>query len=167
MLCKAEDLLNLAKYFLIESLLNQILSPHKYNCSSKDIITGVFLWIYLSKNIFSLLNFTENVRTSLMLRMRSRMFCKIDVLKNSAKFTDNCTQKNILAPAQRFSWEFFKNFRNFFYGTPLSDCFLFQFNLRTVLKHFCFRTNQYSFNIPAFSGYIKIPVPQSLVTFFT
>ena len=167
MLFKTEDLLNLTKYFLMESLLNKILSPHKYNCSSKDIITGVFLWMYLSKNIFSLLDFTENVRISLILRMRSRMFYKIDVLENSAKFTDNHPHQNILAPAQRFSWEFFENFRNFFYGTPLSDCFLFQFNLLTVLKHFCFRTNQYSFNIPAFPGYIKIPVPRSLVTFFT
>ena len=103
------------KVSAIESLLNKTLSPHKYNCSSKDIITGVFLWIYLSENIFSLLHFTENVRTFLTLRMRSRMFYKIDVFENSAKFTGNRLYQTVLTPAKSFSWEFFENFRNTFF----------------------------------------------------
>ena len=114
MLCKTEDLVNFTD-FTRKSLLNKTLSPQKYNCSSKDIITGVFRWIYLSENIFSLLHFTENVWTFLILRMRSRMFCKINVVENSVKFTGNCLYQTVLTPGQSFSWEFFENVRNTFF----------------------------------------------------
>ena len=139
---------------MIESLSNKTLSPHKYDCSSKDIIN----W---SENNFSLFHFTEH-RTFLILRMHSRMFYKIDALENFAKFTGNRLYQNVWLPQRGFPENFSK-----ILGTLLSDCFLFQFNLPTVLRRFCFRTDQYLFNISNFSGYIKIHGPRSLVTFFT
>ena len=74
--------------------------------------------------------------------MRSWMFCKIDILENFAKFTGNCLYQTILTPTEVLLRIFQKFQEHFFYGTPLSDYFLFNFNLLTVLRCFCFRTFQ-------------------------
>ena len=81
--------------------------------------------------------------------MRSQMFYKIDVPENSAKLTGNRLQQTLLIPTEIFFREFFQIFRNtFFYRTPTHDCFWFQFDTFTVLRRFCFRTDQYLFHIP-------------------
>ena len=86
--------------------------------------------------------------------MRSPMFYKIDVFENSSKFTGNRLYQTLFTPAQIFFWEIFEIFRNTFFS--------FQFHFFfTVLRRFCFRTDQYLFIFRAILGYIKIHVPQS------
>ena len=109
------------KVSVIGSLLNRALIPLKYNSSSKDIITGVFLQIYLSENIFPLFHFTE-----------TRMLYKIHVFENSAKSIGNHLYQTVLTPAQSFSWEFFKNSRNNFFMEHLWAT-AFYFNLIFLL----------------------------------
>ena len=83
--------------------------------------------------------------------MCSQMFYKIDVPANSVRFIGNRLYQTLLIPRQTFLWEFFEIFRNTFsYRTPPHDCFWSQFHLFTVLRRFCFRTNQYLFNIPRY-----------------
>ena len=122
------------------------LSPHSYNCTSKDTITGGFLWIYLSKHSLIAL-FRAN--------MRLQMFYKIDIPENSAKFTGNHLYQTLLTPPQIFFLEFFEYFRNSFFTehlwTTASDfnsiCILFwdafvselikiYLTFRAILKYF-------------------------------
>ena len=76
------------KASVIESLLSKTLSPHTYNCTSNDTLTGVFQWIYLCKNILSLLN--------------SRKYAFTDVLQYrcSWNFSQNSQEK----ACTRLSW---------------------------------------------------------------
>ena len=80
------------------------LSPQSHNCTSKDTITGGFLWIYFLKD-YSIASFHAS--------MRSQMFYKIDIPENSAKFTGNQLYQTLLTSAQIF----FENFLKFL-GTP-------------------------------------------------
>ena len=49
--CKNGILWNFKKFLrkasVMESLYGKTASPHSYKCTKKDVITGVFLWIYL------------------------------------------------------------------------------------------------------------------------
>ena len=79
-----------------------------------------------------------------------------------------CTRLSWLQ--HRCSREFSHFLEYCFYRTPLNDCIWFQFNLLTVLRRFCFRTDQYLFLIfPANLWHIKIygPRPPWPHTFFT
>ena len=76
---------------MIESLLSKALSSHTYNYTSNDILSGVFLWIYLCKNI-----------ASFHASMRSQMFYKIDVLEISSKLIGKHLCQTLLTPAQMF-----------------------------------------------------------------
>ena len=76
---------------MIESLLSKTLSSHTYNYTSNDILSGVFLWIYLCKNF-----------ASFHASMRSQMFYKIDVLEISSKLIGKHLHQTLLTPAQMF-----------------------------------------------------------------
>ena len=117
------------------------LSPQSYNCTSKDTITGGFLWIYLSKHFFI---------ASFHASMRSQMFYKIDIPENSAKFTGNRLYQALLTPAQIFFWEIFK-----FSGTPFlqnTSEWLLLISIPSFywFKSFCFRKGLYLLNIPIY-----------------
>ena len=77
-------------------------------------------------------------------------------------------QNSQVIACTRLSWLLHRVFPEDFskiLGTPFSWNTSELLLLITVLRHFCFRTDQYLFNIPTFSGYIKIHDPRSLVTF--
>ena len=76
---------------MIESLLSKTLSSHTYNYTWNDTLTGVFLWIYLCKNI-----------ASFHASMRSEMFYEIDVLEISSKLIGKHLYQTLLTPAQMF-----------------------------------------------------------------
>ena len=88
--------------------------------------------------------------------MRSQMFSKIDIPENSAKLPGNHLYQTLLTPAQIFFWEFLEIFRKLFLQNTSERLLLisipFQFHLFTVLRRFCFRTDQYLFNVPGYFG---------------
>ena len=92
-------------------------------------------------------------------------------LKFLSKFTEKRLHQTLFTPAQMFPWEFFKRFyEHLFYRTSLNDCIWFQVNLLTVLKRFCFRTDQFLFKIPSYFRVYQNslpPGPLGLHTFFT
>ena len=92
---------------LSKTVSNHALSPQRYNCTSKDTITGIFMWIYLCKNIFSLLHFTQVCV--------HRCSTKYMFFKNSTKCTGNCLYQTLLTLSQMCSWEYFEIFRNTFF----------------------------------------------------
>ena len=123
------------------------------------------------------LKFFQNSLASFHASMRSQMFYNIDVLEIFSKFTCFISRKYAFTDVlqHRCSWNFFKIHRktpvpdsldyctyifliifskvlgtHFFCITSLKDCFCFQFNLLTVLRRFCFRTDQYLFKIPSY-----------------
>ena len=132
MFCKTEALQNFTNFTrtylwlspmtaLIPRILESLaklsnLFPHTYNCTSNDILTCVFLWIYLCENIFSLLSFTQVCahRNFLKIHRKTRPY------------------QTLWTPAQMFFWEILKVLGISFYRTSLNDRFWFQFNLLTV-----------------------------------
>ena len=148
---------------MIELLLSETLSPHTYNCTWNDTLTGVFLWIYLCENIFSLLNSRKYAFTDVL-----QHICSWNVSQNSQK--NACTRLSLLRH-RCFPENFLKGFMNSFFTEHLwmtaSD---FKSNLLTVFKRFCLRIDRYLFKIP---GYFRVyqnslpPGPLGLHTFFT
>ena len=97
-------------YLLSKTVSIHAISPQSYNCTSKDTITGGFLWMYLSKHFFI---------ASFHASMRSQMFYEIDVPENPAKFTGNRFYQTLLTPVQISFWESFEIFRNTFFTEHL------------------------------------------------
>ena len=62
----------------MESLFRKTVNPHVCNCTKKDAISGVFLWIYFVNTFF-----VGSFHSS----MRLGMFYKIGPLKNFGRFT--------------------------------------------------------------------------------
>ena len=98
--------------------------------------------------------------------MRSQMFYKIDVPENPAKLTRNCLYQTFLTPTQIFFSKFFAKFRNPFFTehlrTTASD---FNTIFLSAWIRFCFRTDQYLFNIPSYQ--FMAPDPLGPHTFST
>ena len=84
-------------------------------------------------------------------KMYLQMFYKIDVPENPAKLTGNWVYQTLLTPTQTFFWESFEIFRNTFFiehlRTSASD---FNSIFFYCFKTFCFRTDQYLYNIPSY-----------------
>ena len=99
---------------------------------------NIFMWKY-----FFIASFHAN--------MYLQMFYKIDVPENPAKLTGNWVYQTLLTPTQIFFWESFEIFRNTFFiehlRTSASD---FNSIFFYCFKTFCFRTDQYLYNIPSY-----------------